>query len=140
MVQFLLASHGKMASGMKTSLNILLGAAENVTVIDAYVDGSNTEKKISEFLDKVPAEDQVIFLSDLYGGSVNQMMYRFLERKNTYLIAGVNLALVLELVAGSSEDFSKEKLQETVAMSREAMTLVELDLEEPSAEDPDDFF
>lgn len=136
MVQFLLASHGKMASGMKTSLDILLGASKNVTVFDAYVDESNVENKIREFLDSVNEEDQVILLSDLFGGSVNQMMFRFLERPNTYLVAGVNLALVLELVASSFEDFTKEKLQETVEMSRQAMTLVEFDQPEAS----EDFF
>lgn len=136
MVQFLLASHGKMASGMKTSLDILLGASKNVTVFDAYVDESNVENKLREFLDSVNEEDQVILLSDLFGGSVNQMMFRFLERPNTYLVAGVNLALVLELVASSFEDFTKEKLQETIEMSRQAMTLVEFDQPEAS----EDFF
>lgn len=136
MVQFLLASHGKMASGMKTSLDILLGASKNVTVFDAYVDEINVESKLREFLDSVNEEDQVILLSDLFGGSVNQMMFRFLERPNTYLVAGVNLALVLELVASSFEDFTKEKLQETIEMSRQAMTLVEFDQPEAS----EDFF
>lgn len=127
MVQFLLASHGKMASGMKTSLDILLGASNNVTVIDAYVDETNVENRIKEYLDAAPAENQVILLSDLYGGSVNQMMFRFLERPNTYLVAGVNLAIVLELVASGNEEFTKEQLQETVEMSRQCMTLVEFD-------------
>ena len=40
----------------------------------------------------------MILLSDMYGGSVNSIMYTFLNRPNTTLIAGVNLALVIGLV------------------------------------------
>lgn len=138
MVKFLLASHGKMASGMKMSLNILLGNSDNVTVYDAYVDDSNITEVFEQYFASVSEEDQVIMLSDLYGGSVNQKMYTYLTRPNTFLVAGVNLALVLELVAMSScGEFTKESLETTIANSREALKLVELDT---SSETEDEFF
>lgn len=140
MVKFLLASHGKMASGMKMSLNILLGNSDNVTVYDAYVDDSNITEVFEQYFASVSEEDQVIMLSDLYGGSVNQKMYTYLTRPNTFLVAGVNLALVLELVAMSScGEFTKESLETTIANSREALKLVELDTSSET-EAEDEFF
>lgn len=140
MVHFLLGSHGTMASGVKSSLNILLGNTDNLTVIDAYIDEKNVNDELENYFKKISEDDTVVMMSDLLGGSVNQMMYRWLERPNTKLIAGVNLALVLELVAGyaSATDISDEEIQQKVEESRNAMSLVKLDTN--VEEDTDDFF
>lgn len=135
MRKFLIASHGRMASGIASSLQILLGTTEGVTVIDAYLDASRVEDHVDAFHASLQPEDQAVLLSDLVGGSVNQVLYRYLDRPDTFLIAGVNLALVLELAAGSTEPLSRSQLLETVEMSRQAMTLVELDQTEEAQEE-----
>ena len=71
MKKILLASHGRFASGIKSSMNILMGASDNLTVFDAYIDETNVETVIDEFYQTVSEDDQVILMSDLYGGSVN---------------------------------------------------------------------
>ena len=38
MTKFFLSSHGHLASGLASSLDILLGGHDKVTVFDAYVD------------------------------------------------------------------------------------------------------
>ena len=47
MLKLFLSSHGHMASGMKSSIEIFCGQNNNLTVFDAYVD----EKNVSEQLD-----------------------------------------------------------------------------------------
>lgn len=141
MVKFLLASHGHFASGMKTSLDILLGNSDILTAFDAYVDENNLEDQITDFFAQTAETDQVIMLSDLLGGSVNTVMYKYLTRPNTYLIAGVNLGLVLELVAMASvneDGFEKDYLLTTVENSRNALQLLELEEAEEAPEE--DFF
>lgn len=137
MRKFFISSHGHLASGMKTSLEILLGKAENVTVFDAYVDKTTVESQVEAWLETLGEEDQAIMLSDLYGGSVNQVLYRYLDRPNTFLVAGVNLGLVLELVAMSDMEITKEELDRIIQSSKEAMVRVELD---DSEVEEDDFF
>ena len=125
-----------MASGIKSSLEILMGPQDNVTFFDAYVDQDRVEDHVEAFLATVGEEDQAIMLSDLYGGSVNQVLYTYLDRPNTFLVAGVNLALVLELVAASANNISKEELEEIVDMSRYAIKVLTLDKdEEPESEE-----
>ena len=82
-------------------------------------------------------EDQVLLLSDLYGGSVNQQMYLYLERPNTMLVAGINLALVLELTTRQS--ITEDELKELVEQSRQMLRVVELEKKEET-EEQDDFF
>jgi mannose/fructose-specific phosphotransferase system component IIA len=134
MRKLLIASHGSFASGMKSSLEILLGKAENVTVIDAYLDASRIEDKIEAFLATCSDEDQVFLLSDLFGGSVNQVLCLYLQRPDTYLIAGVNLAIVLELACGQ-QPLSESEVEEMVEASRQTLRVVKLNSEEPVAAD-----
>lgn len=136
MIRIFLSSHGKLASGMKNSLSILLGNNDRLHVFDAYVDERNVQAELDAFFQQVHQEDQVILLSDLYGGSVNQVMYTYLERANVHLIAGVNLALLLE-IAIREDHFSKEELADLVENSRQMLRLVSL--EEP-VQSSDDFF
>lgn len=137
MLKIFLSSHGHLASGMKSSVQILTGAADKITVFDAYVDQDTVQEHLDKFYQTVGPDDQVILLSDLYGGSVNQQMYLYLNKPNTMLVAGVNLALVLELAV--KESVTKEELKELVEQSRTMLRVVEpeTDTEE---EAQDDFF
>ena len=95
-------------------------------MIDAYLDQQSVEEKLDEFFQSVPDTEQVIMLSDLYGGSVNQKMYLRLDRPNTFLIAGMNLALVLQLLLKNTP-LNHEQLKDMVEESRKALTLVEFE-------------
>ncbi|MCH4206982.1 MAG: PTS sugar transporter subunit IIA [Solobacterium sp.] len=135
MRKFFISSHGHLASGMKTSLEILLGNADNVTVFDAYVTQDSVESQVEKWLSEVSPDDQAIMLSDLYGGSVNQVLYRYLDRPNTMLVAGINLALVLELVAASDQPITSAELDEVVSASSQTMQQCHLDSTEVKEEE-----
>lgn len=141
MVHILLASHGTMAAGMEKAISILMGKTDGLTVINCYVDASNVNDAFRNFFSSIPDTDQVIMLSDLYGGSVNQIMYQWLTRPHTKLIAGVNLALVLELMAMKENinEFSNEQLLELTTRSREEIRFVTLD-DEKDQDTAEDFF
>ena len=105
-------------------------------MIDAYLDQHSIEEKLDDFFQSIPETEQVVMLSDLYGGSVNQKMYLRLSRPNTFLIAGMNLALVLQLLL-KTEPLNHKRLKEIVEESRMALTLVEL---ESTSIEEEDFF
>lgn len=137
MIRFLIASHGRFASGIKTSLDILMGSDERISTIDAYISEDNVSEMFEDYFDHLDPADQLIMLSDLYGGSVNQIMYRYLDRENTYLISGVNLPFVLEIVARSltKDHLEKEEIQEIIEQARAALKYVDLDTGEETQED-----
>ena len=137
MLKLFISSHGHFASGMKSSVEILMGPNPRITVFDAYVTQESVQENLDRFYEGVSEDDQVLLLSDLYGGSVNQVMYTYLTRPNTRLVAGVNLALVLELAV--KEEISDEELSELVEQSRTMLRIVELDKSEAKSED-EDFF
>ncbi len=138
MLRLFLSSHGHLASGMKSSVEILSGANDRLTVFDAYVNEENVKDVLDNyFASVVKPEDQVILLSDLYGGSVNQVMYLYLDRPNVSLVAGVNLALVLELAV--RESVTKDELSQLVEQSRTMLRVVEQETDN-TQDTQDDFF
>ena len=138
MLKLFISSHGHFASGMKSSVEILMGPNPRITVFDAYVTQESVQENLDRFYETVEPEDQVLLLSDLYGGSVNQVMYTYLTRPNTRLVAGVNLALVLELAV--KEEISDDELKELVEQSRTMLRVVELDTSLEETPEQDDFF
>lgn len=111
---------------MKKSLDILTGDTSKLSVFDAYVNEDNLEDAVQAFLDKTNTEDIVILLSDMYGGSVNQILYRFAAENNIPLISGVNLPLLLELLTAANFDsLNAERIEQIVESARESIMIVD---------------
>lgn len=70
MKKLLIASHGSVASGIKSVLQILLSDASCVTAIDCYLDESNASVLIQDWIASVNPDDEALMFSDLIGGSV----------------------------------------------------------------------
>ena len=138
MTKFFLSSHGHLASGMSSALDILLGMHERLIYFDAYVDEESLNDALDDFFVGVEEGDQVIFLSDMSGGIVNSTMYTYLKHPNTTLVAGVNLALVIGLVI-LEEHITREMLEQIIEQSREAIRIVDLEKDE-KPEDTEDLF
>ncbi|MFT4006496.1 MAG: PTS sugar transporter subunit IIA [Lacrimispora sp.] len=132
-MKIFLSSHGHLASGLKSSMQILYGSCDDITVFDAYVDERSVAEELELFFKNVKTGEQVLLISDLYGSSVNQAMSMYLNRPDTTLIAGANLALLLGLAG--RESMTRKELEELVVQSREMLRIVELEKEEIPEED-----
>lgn len=139
MLKIFLASHGRMASGVQSSCSILLGPSDNLTVFDAYLDETSVQDHLDAFYAQVGPQDEVLLCSDLYGGSVNQVMYTYLTRPNTRLVAGVNMTFMMNVL--SEQTLSDGRLEEIIQESRDYLRRVELDpADAPDAPAEEDFF
>ena len=77
--EFLIATHGAFAKGIQSSLDIIIGPAENVFLIQAYLNGNKSiEADLQKALEQVHPEDELIIFSDLLGGSVNNQILRLM--------------------------------------------------------------
>ena len=78
------------------------------------------------------SEDQVLLCSDLYGGSVNQSMYPYLQKPNTRLVSGVNMTFMMNVLC--EEELSDERLEEILEESRSYLRRVNLETNETEDE------
>ena len=79
----------------------------------AYTDDQyDIKAEIHKKLELLAPEDELIVISDLFGGSVNNEFTTTLTGtdKKIYLIAGMNLALLMNLTVRKDEDIDTEQL------------------------------
>lgn len=140
MKRILIATHGQLASGYLSSIEILTGTTEGISIINAYVEENDFDKELLEFINDLKEQDQVFIFTDLFGGSVNQKVTRLCLEKNisATVIAGFNLPIILEILL-ATEDLSNENIHEMVKKSQEEMKLNILE-EEVLINEEDNFF
>ncbi|WP_103752791.1 PTS sugar transporter subunit IIA [Lactobacillus panisapium] len=116
-----LLSHGKLASGMKSTIELLAGKQSNLIAFDSYLENG---PDLLEFIQKLANEHSpFIVVTDLLGGSVNRLALEKLAFKDVYLISGMNVALVLSLVLLDSEA-SIEQIKQTVEVSKDTVKIL----------------
>jgi len=124
MRKFLLISHGKFAEGCRQSLKFFIGDVSNIEAICGYVDDIPVKDKISTYMKTVNQDDELIVCSDLTGGSVNQLMVPYLARKKTFLVAGFNFALLMELTALADRPVCEDDIRSCVEGCKNTMVFV----------------
>lgn len=118
--RFLIATHSTLAEGFTNALMFFAGDGIDVTYINAYIDGKPIDEKINSFFSTLNDKDELIVLTDLLAGSVNQNLYKYISREHTHILTGINLALALSLVLESANDYlTKERINQLVNSSRE---------------------
>ncbi|WP_342508606.1 PTS fructose transporter subunit IIA [Sporosarcina sp. FSL K6-2383] len=138
MKKILIATHGEFAEGIMSSAEIILGKQENLFFINAHVDHIPVAEKIETFLEEnVSEDDNLIIITDVFGGSVNQTAIRYLSSGKVNIITGFNLPLLLELIMLNESDITPEKLKEVTKKSKEQIIYVNDELLKVNDEDDD---
>ncbi|EFY02866.1 PTS sugar transporter subunit IIA [Streptococcus dysgalactiae] len=137
--KFLIGSHGRLAGGLQSSIDILAGMGQSLEIIDAYVDDSDYTSQIDDFIAGVAADEQGLIFTDLLGGSVNQKMVTAVMasgKNNIFLITNSNLATLLSVMfLNPDEALTKDEIVTVINESQ--VQLVDLS---PATDSEDDFF
>ena len=125
MRKILLISHGLLAQGMQQTLSFFLGETLPVRAISAYLEDQRLQDQIDQAMAWVQPEDELLIFSDLNEGSVNQQMLPYLSRPQTYLIAGMNLPLLLKATSfPQQERLDEQRIHERLRQGQQGMVYV----------------
>ncbi|HEV2481161.1 MAG TPA: hypothetical protein VGS79_15920 [Puia sp.] len=127
--KFLIVSHGALAGGFRSALELITGAAGDIIVLQAYVEENvPVEEELSRLLQGAGVEEEWVVFTDLLGGSITNQVLRVMAglpgHDAIHIVAGVNLALVIEVVLGDRETPVTELLPEAVSRAREQLVYV----------------
>lgn len=136
MRHYIVASHHKLAYGLKDTLVFLTNMSEKVQEISAYIDDTvSIDEQIRNVFSNINEDDEVIIMTDLVGGSVNQKFYPFVNN-HVHLISGVNLPLALSLLLIPEDtELTKEKIQQFIEEAKQQIVYVNLLKNTSSEED-----
>ncbi|WP_407536965.1 PTS sugar transporter subunit IIA [Cetobacterium somerae] len=137
MIQFIVATHGKFAEGIKTSIELIIGNIDNLEILNCYMTQNFNLKEEVEFILKKYPKEELVVLTDIFGGSVNN---EFLENisnyKNLNIVSGVNLPLILTLIEKQNDyDNPKELIRESIEECSNSLIYCNDELEKKIEED-----
>lgn len=119
MNQIILASHGGMSAGIKSTVELILGEVPNVHVVATTRDETESITTATRrLLDGFDPADTVYILTDVLGGSVNNDMLGLLPAyPQVTVLCGTNACLALTLAA-SDEALTDAELEDCIAQAR----------------------
>ncbi|MEL4013434.1 PTS sugar transporter subunit IIA [Dryocola clanedunensis] len=131
------ASHGQFARGLVDSLSLLIGDEHGIRPVCAYGDDITTTEQLDRTLEQLIAEangEEVVVFTDLLGGSVNNCATRALmHHRNVYVVAGVNLTLLLEFLLCEEESTEAAVVYATHA-ARESIVFINALIKQQSSD------
>lgn len=116
-MKIILVSHGKLAKGMKDTVEMIAGQQENLEAYEAYENGTSDGSFINDLKNSLASSknDDVIVVTDVLGGSVNNEATQLLkDHPNLTILTGMNLPLIITLVTTVNSGISDEKVSEAI--------------------------
>lgn len=123
--KIILASHHKLAAGMADTVNFISNGAADITELSAYMDNKPVDQQVKELMASISDDTEVIILTDMLAGSVNQQFFNYRERPHTQIVSGMNLPLALAIALEPQDhEITSKRIEELIAESKEAIVYV----------------
>lgn len=129
MKYIVLVSHGTMAPGVHSVLDMLAGEERDDILSTSLENGMGSEVYADNFrecISKITEEDEIILFADLIGGSPLTIAANILAEQNlisrTVMVGGMNLPLVLSAVLMKDNMDKKELIDSLIPEGREAIS------------------
>ena len=101
MIGILVITHRQLGEAFIDCTEFVLGerppALEAISV-DLRENAGDLHRKIESGIKKLKADDGVLILTDMFGGTPSNLSYSFLEDGRIEVISGVNLPMVIKAV------------------------------------------
>lgn len=125
MRKYLIATHGTFAGGIKSALELIAGKNDNVFTIEAYTgENKSIDDDILEIVRKLDPSDELIVFTDLMGGSVTNQIIQNALKENIYIISGVNLPLLLDIILADPEAPVTEIIETGIGNAKDQIIFV----------------
>ncbi|MDD3206249.1 MAG: PTS fructose transporter subunit IIA [Lachnospiraceae bacterium] len=120
MRHYVITGHARFSEGMASAVKLILG--KKIPFVNAYVEGSEDYlEQVKAEIEKHSKHEDVIVLTDVLGGSVNNEMMKIAEQAKVHLVCGVNLAFVIQLLLADENRRVEEVIQETIEEAKEGL-------------------
>ncbi len=119
-MKILVIGHGRFAEGVKSAAQIIVGDLSEVTFMNTYVDDIDFHVELDKYFSN---NTNILVLTDLFGGSVNQAIMQYITKENIEIITGVNIPLVLEILLSNITGKNLD-IREIVSNAKEQIMFV----------------
>ena len=123
--KIILASHHQFASGLADTVNFISNNAADIAALTAYMDNQPVEQQVKSLMASIPAEVEIVILTDMLAGSVNQQFFTYRMRPHTQIISGMNLPLALAIALEPTDhELTDQRVCDLIAQAQESIVSV----------------
>ncbi|MFU7516794.1 PTS sugar transporter subunit IIA [Clostridium sp. HCS.1] len=101
-----MASHGPLSSAIIASATLIGGESTFCKFSSIQVEMSDSSEHIKNVIEnqlsKYNIDDEIIALTDIFGGNITNILAEYIRSYKIYILTGMNLGMVLE--AGLSDE------------------------------------
>lgn len=126
MIGMVVMGHGTFASGIKSTIELVLGEQSNLRYVD-FLDGqtpANVESSLRSAIDDLESGSGVVVFADLAGGTPFNVAVMIGSEKSgseVRVVGGVNIPMIFQGVESSEDGDLDAMVAESVAVGKEAM-------------------
>lgn len=115
--KIVIATHGELAKGFVSALNIIAGNTAGIEMICGYLNADfNLPHEIERIMEETDfTTTDLVVCTDLMGGSVNNEFVKYLGQYPFHLVTNINLAFLVDLVltpGGVTEEMLNQKVKD----------------------------
>jgi len=89
-------THGQLATELVNAAEMIVGDLPQFTAVSI---GWHDDVNVAQAIDRVRAEEGVLLLTDMFGGTPSNLGMTFLETDRLEVITGVNLPMLIKLAS-----------------------------------------
>jgi PTS system mannose-specific IIA component len=116
MVTTLIVTHGRMAQELLEAAQMIVGEMPRFVAVSLDWDDSveQVTEKTRRALETVDSADEVLILTDMYGGTPFNVAAGFFEPGRVEVVTGVNLPMVVRLGCPRSDEMTVAELADWI--------------------------
>jgi len=94
-------THGQLATELVNAAEMIVGDLPQFTAVSIgwHDDVNDAREDIAQAINRVRAEEGVLLLTDMFGGTPSNLGMTFLETDRLEVITGVNLPMLIKLAS-----------------------------------------
>ncbi len=125
MRKILLITHRTLATGLRDALVFFTNLPDQIIAIPCYINENNEfpRKEVEKELSTTSSEDDIIIMTDLLSGSVNQNVSKYMG-SHRFVITGINLALAMSILLDPADHLTSEHIEALIDKARQQMVLM----------------
>ena len=125
MIGLLVITHGELGGELIKAAEFILGGREQITSLSvmSQTKPDQLSRQIQQAIDKVGGPEGVLVLTDMFGGTPNNISLTLWEEGKVEVVTGVNLPMVIKALTSRDKLSLTELASQVCSAGREAISV-----------------
>ncbi len=125
MIGLVVITHGELGRELLKTAEFILGSQDHINSlsVDSQIQPDQLSRQIKKAIAKVSGKEGALVLTDMFGGTPNNISLTLWEEGKVEVVTGVNLPMVIKALTGRQKLSLSELARQVCSAGREAISV-----------------